>query len=70
VVRFYRQASHLLTPLFQSNFAPLGWARDAFMGLACRLPVSRGDRDNHARRPAHRLAVGGQARREGRYLPR
>ena len=41
-VRFYRQASHLLTPLFQSNFAPLGWARDAVMGLSCRLPVSRG----------------------------
>lgn len=41
-VRFYRQASHLLTPLFQSNLAPLGWARDAFMGLACRLLVSRG----------------------------
>jgi 2-polyprenyl-6-methoxyphenol hydroxylase-like FAD-dependent oxidoreductase len=41
-VRFYRQASHLLTPLFQSSFAPLGWARDAAMGLACRLPVSRG----------------------------
>jgi 2-polyprenyl-6-methoxyphenol hydroxylase-like FAD-dependent oxidoreductase len=40
-VRFYRQASHLLTPLFQSNFAPFGWARDAFMGLACRLPVAR-----------------------------
>ena len=41
-VRFYRQASHLLTPLFQSNVAPLGWMRDAVMGLACRLPVSRG----------------------------
>jgi 2-polyprenyl-6-methoxyphenol hydroxylase-like FAD-dependent oxidoreductase len=40
-VRFYRQASHLLTPLFQSDFAPLGWARDAVMGLACRLPVLR-----------------------------
>ncbi|HSH99511.1 MAG TPA: NAD(P)/FAD-dependent oxidoreductase [Reyranella sp.] len=40
-VRFYRQASHLLTPLFQSGFPPFGWARDAFMGLACRLPVAR-----------------------------
>jgi 2-polyprenyl-6-methoxyphenol hydroxylase-like FAD-dependent oxidoreductase len=40
-VRFYRQASHLLTPLFQSGFAPLGWMRDAFMGLACGLPVGR-----------------------------
>jgi len=40
-VRFYRQASHLLTPLFQSKFAPLGWLRDTFSGWACRLPVSR-----------------------------
>lgn len=40
-VRFYRQASHLLTPFFQSNLPPLGWARDAFMILACRLPVLR-----------------------------
>jgi 2-polyprenyl-6-methoxyphenol hydroxylase-like FAD-dependent oxidoreductase len=40
-VRFYRQASHLLTPFFQSNLPPLGWLRDAFMILACRLPVLR-----------------------------
>ncbi|MBS0525306.1 MAG: FAD-dependent monooxygenase [Proteobacteria bacterium] len=40
-VRFYRQASHLLTPFFQSNLAPLGWLRDAFMIFACRLPVLR-----------------------------
>ena len=40
-MRFYRQASHLLTPLFQSKLAPLGWLRDAFTGWACRLPVSR-----------------------------
>jgi len=41
-VRFYRQASHLLAPLFQSNAAPFGWLRDAFSGWACRLPISRG----------------------------
>ena len=40
-VRFYRQASHLLTPFFQSRLAPLGWLRDAFMGLGCHLPVLR-----------------------------
>jgi 2-polyprenyl-6-methoxyphenol hydroxylase-like FAD-dependent oxidoreductase len=40
-VRFYRQASHLLTPLFQSNVESFGWMRDAFMGIACRLPVAR-----------------------------
>jgi 2-polyprenyl-6-methoxyphenol hydroxylase-like FAD-dependent oxidoreductase len=40
-VRFYRQASHVLTPLFQSTVESFGWMRDAFMGIACRLPVSR-----------------------------
>lgn len=40
-VRFYRQASHLLTPLFQSDVASLGWMRDVFMGIASRLPVAR-----------------------------
>ncbi|MGE5148615.1 MAG: FAD-dependent oxidoreductase [Rhodospirillaceae bacterium] len=40
-VRFYRQASHLLTPFFQSRIEPLGWLRDAFMILACRLPILR-----------------------------
>jgi 2-polyprenyl-6-methoxyphenol hydroxylase-like FAD-dependent oxidoreductase len=40
-VRYYRQASHLLTPLFQSDIAAFGWFRDAFMGLGCKLPVSR-----------------------------
>ncbi len=40
-VRFYRQASHLLTPLFQSNVDSFGWLRDAFMGIACRLPITR-----------------------------
>jgi 2-polyprenyl-6-methoxyphenol hydroxylase-like FAD-dependent oxidoreductase len=40
-VRFYRQASHLLTPLFQSNVESFGWMRDAFMGIACRLPIAR-----------------------------
>ena len=41
IVRFYRQASHLLTPFFQSRLWPLGAIRDAFMGPACRLPVVR-----------------------------
>jgi 2-polyprenyl-6-methoxyphenol hydroxylase-like FAD-dependent oxidoreductase len=40
-VRFYRQASHLLTPFFQSSLSPLGWLRDGFMILACRLPLLR-----------------------------
>jgi hypothetical protein len=40
-VRFYRQASHLLTPMFQSDVASFGWVRDAVMGPACRLPVLR-----------------------------
>jgi 2-polyprenyl-6-methoxyphenol hydroxylase-like FAD-dependent oxidoreductase len=37
-VRFYRQASHLLTPFFQSRAAPLGLLRDLFMGWACHMP--------------------------------
>lgn len=45
VVRFYRQASHLLTPFFQSHDLPyglpLGLARDILMGWSCRLPVLR-----------------------------
>jgi 2-polyprenyl-6-methoxyphenol hydroxylase-like FAD-dependent oxidoreductase len=40
-VRFYRQASHLLTPFFQSRLAPLGWLRDGFMGWACHVPGMR-----------------------------
>jgi 2-polyprenyl-6-methoxyphenol hydroxylase-like FAD-dependent oxidoreductase len=40
-VRFYRHASHLLTPMFQSDLAAFAWPRDAFMGLACRLPLVR-----------------------------
>lgn len=40
-VRFYRQASHLLTPFFQSRQPLLGLARDALMGVACRAPGLR-----------------------------
>lgn len=41
-VRFYRQASHLLTPFFQSHSGALGLLRDAFMGMSCHLPGMRG----------------------------
>lgn len=40
-VRYYRSASHLLTPFFQSRLAPLGWLRDAVMGPACHVPGLR-----------------------------
>jgi len=40
-VRFYRQASHLLTPFFQSRQPLLGLARDALMGISCRAPGLR-----------------------------
>jgi len=40
-VRFYRQASHLLTPFFQSDQPLLGLARDVLMGPACRVPGLR-----------------------------
>jgi 2-polyprenyl-6-methoxyphenol hydroxylase-like FAD-dependent oxidoreductase len=39
--RFYSQASHLLTPFFQSNQPLLGLARDALMAVACRAPGLR-----------------------------
>jgi len=35
-VHFYSQASHLITPFFQSRLQPLGWLRDAFMGPSSR----------------------------------
>ena len=40
-VRYYRRASHLLTPFFQSRLAPLGWLRDALMGPAHHVPGLR-----------------------------
>jgi 2-polyprenyl-6-methoxyphenol hydroxylase-like FAD-dependent oxidoreductase len=40
-VRYYRRASHLLTPFFQSRLVPLGWLRDGFMGPAHRVPLMR-----------------------------
>jgi 2-polyprenyl-6-methoxyphenol hydroxylase-like FAD-dependent oxidoreductase len=39
--RFYRRASHLLTPFFQSDRPLLGLARDALMGPACLAPGLR-----------------------------
>jgi 2-polyprenyl-6-methoxyphenol hydroxylase-like FAD-dependent oxidoreductase len=41
-VRFYRQASHLLTPFFQSRSSSLALLRDLFMGWSCRVPRLRG----------------------------
>jgi 2-polyprenyl-6-methoxyphenol hydroxylase-like FAD-dependent oxidoreductase len=41
-VRYYRQASHLVTPFFQSRQPLLGVVRDALMGTACHAPVLRG----------------------------
>ena len=40
-VHFYRQASHLLTPFFQSYQPLLGLARDALLGPACSAPGLR-----------------------------
>ena len=40
-VRFYRQASHLLTPFFQSDLPLLGLVRDALLGPACLAPGLR-----------------------------
>lgn len=38
---FYRQASHLLTPFYQSRLVPLGWLRDLAFGPLCALPPTR-----------------------------
>ena len=38
---YYQLASHLLTPVFQSHAAPLGWLRDAALGPIGRLPGLR-----------------------------
>ena len=38
---YYQWATRVLTPFFQSDSAPLGWLRDAFMGWSCRLPYVR-----------------------------
>ncbi len=40
-VHFYRQASHLLPPFFQSSQPLLGLARDALLGPACSAPGLR-----------------------------
>lgn len=39
--RFYRRASHLLTPFFQSDGQVLGVLRDAVMRHACQAPIVR-----------------------------
>lgn len=36
---YYQWASRMLTPFFQSDGRALGWLRDAFMGIAGRLPI-------------------------------
>jgi 2-polyprenyl-6-methoxyphenol hydroxylase-like FAD-dependent oxidoreductase len=38
---YYQWATRFLTPFFQSESALLGFLRDSFMGLSCRLPIAR-----------------------------
>jgi 2-polyprenyl-6-methoxyphenol hydroxylase-like FAD-dependent oxidoreductase len=40
-VRWYTWLSRLMTPVFQSNLVPLGWARDLAFGPAARLGIVR-----------------------------
>ncbi|MBP8236643.1 MAG: FAD-dependent monooxygenase [Pseudomonas sp.] len=40
-LRYYRQASRLLTPLFQSHSRSLGWLRDSVLLLARHNPLGR-----------------------------
>lgn len=41
-VRIYQRMSRWLTPLFQSDYTPLGWCRDAAFGPLGRAPGARG----------------------------
>jgi 2-polyprenyl-6-methoxyphenol hydroxylase-like FAD-dependent oxidoreductase len=40
-IRWYTWLSRFMTPVFQSDLVPLGWARDAFFGPAGRIPWVR-----------------------------
>ena len=40
-LRFYQLNSRMLTPVFQSDSAVVGMARDTFMGPLCYFPLSR-----------------------------
>lgn len=40
-IAYYRLASRLLTPFYQSDLAALGALRDVSFGLACRFPPTR-----------------------------
>ena len=50
-VRYYTWCSRLLTPVFQSDLVPIGWARDALMEPFARIPWVRGQfcHDLHGR---------------------
>jgi 2-polyprenyl-6-methoxyphenol hydroxylase-like FAD-dependent oxidoreductase len=41
-VRYYTWCSRLMTPVFQSDLVPIGWARDALMEPIARIPWVRG----------------------------
>ena len=40
-VRYYTWCSRLMTPVFQSDLVPIGWARDALFGPVGRIPWVR-----------------------------
>ena len=40
-VRWYTWLSRIMTPVFQSDLVPIGWARDVLFGPIGRLPVVR-----------------------------
>jgi 2-polyprenyl-6-methoxyphenol hydroxylase-like FAD-dependent oxidoreductase len=40
-VRWYTWLSRLMTPVFQSDLVPMGWARDLVFGPAARVPLVR-----------------------------
>jgi 2-polyprenyl-6-methoxyphenol hydroxylase-like FAD-dependent oxidoreductase len=40
-IRWYTWLSRFMTPVFQSDLVPIGWARDIFFGPAARLGLVR-----------------------------
>ena len=39
-IRWYRWLSRYMTPVFQSDLVPMGWARDVLFGPAARVPAT------------------------------
>jgi 2-polyprenyl-6-methoxyphenol hydroxylase-like FAD-dependent oxidoreductase len=65
--RFYRRASHLLTPFFQSGSVPLAIVRDLLLRQACQTPIVRPMMTGVLAGLRHGWLSAGQLDAEGRY---